>query len=58
MMLEQAVQMKAIAPRTKIWVYRNLAQAYANFAQFREKIEDPRYSGWWLPFGPDSKMPR
>lgn len=28
MMLEQAVQAKAIAPNTKIYVYRNLAQAY------------------------------
>jgi hypothetical protein len=44
MMLAQAVQMKAMAPDTKIYVYRNLAQAYANFAQFREKLEDPRHS--------------
>lgn len=58
MMLAQAVQMKSIAPDTKIYVYRNLAQAYANFAQFREKLEDPLYSDWWLKFGPESTMPR
>jgi len=32
-------------------VYRNLAQAYAEFTQIREKLEDRRYSGWFLPFG-------
>ena len=81
-MLEQASQMKAIAPETtvwalpghlsglnvfhsklipygafvwarralnrpewwfpQVWVYRNLVQAYSNFVQFREKLEDPR----------------
>jgi hypothetical protein len=58
MMLVQAAAMKAIAPHTKIYVYRNLAQAYSNFVQLREKIEDPRYSGWWVPFGKDSTLPR
>ena len=27
-MLEQASQMKAIAPGSQVWVYRNLVQAY------------------------------
>ena len=58
MMLAQATQMKAIAPETKIWVYRNLAQAYSNFVQFREKLEDPAYADWWLPFGPESTRSR
>jgi hypothetical protein len=25
-------------------------QGYANFVQFREKLEDPRYAGWWIKF--------
>ena len=52
MMLKQAEAVKAIAPDTRVWVYRNLAQAYANFVQLREKIEDPAYEGWFLKFGP------
>jgi hypothetical protein len=43
MMIDQAAAMKRIAPETKIWIYRNLVQPYANFAQFREKLEDPAY---------------
>ena len=30
----------------------------SNFGQFREKIEDPAYAGWWLPFGPDNTLPK
>ena len=33
MMLAAATKMKAIAPDTKIYIYRNLAQAYSNFVQ-------------------------
>jgi hypothetical protein len=58
MMLDEAVKMKAIAPDTKIWVYRNLVQAMANVGQLREKLEDPAYSGWWLRFGPEATLPR
>ena len=25
-----------------------IAQAYANFVQLREKLEDPAYADWWL----------
>jgi len=52
MMLQQAERIKALAPDTRVWVYRNLAQGYANFVQLREKLEDPAYSGWWIKFGP------
>jgi hypothetical protein len=50
MMLEQASQMKEIAPESSVWIYRNLVQAYSNFKQLREKLEDPQYSGWWMKF--------
>mmetsp|Transcript_46647 Transcript_46647/g.77151 ORF Transcript_46647/g.77151 Transcript_46647/m.77151 type:complete len:468 (+) Transcript_46647:131-1534(+) len=46
------------APDTQIWVYRNLVIAYAEFVQIREKLEDPAYSGWFLPFGNGSQMPQ
>jgi hypothetical protein len=49
-MLDQAAASKAHAPNTKIWIYRNLAQAYAEFGQIREKLEDPQFSGWFLKF--------
>ena len=61
MMLKQAQVMKSIAPKTRVWVYRNLVQAYSNFVQLREKIEDPQFSGWFVKFGPgphDQKIPR
>ena len=44
-MLDQAAAARRAAPDTKIWVYRNLAQAYAEFTQIREKLEDPAYAG-------------
>ena len=50
MMVEQAAVIKKMAPDTKVWVYRNLVQPYANFVQLREKIEDPQYAGWFVPF--------
>eukprot|EP00935_MAST-01C_sp_MAST-1C-sp1_P002224 g2224.t1 len=54
MMVDQAAVMKRIAPETKVWIYRNLVQPYANFRQFREKLEDPAYAGWFVPFGPNN----
>eukprot|EP00039_Didymoeca_costata_P026535 m.16103 g.16103 ORF g.16103 m.16103 type:complete len:461 (+) comp5584_c0_seq2:76-1458(+) len=58
MMVAEAVKAKSIAPETQVYIYRNLAQAYANFVELREKLEDPSYSDWWIPFGPNSTMPR
>ena len=49
-MVNQAAQIKKLAPSTRVWVYRNLVQPYANFVQLREKIEDPAYSGWFIHF--------
>jgi hypothetical protein len=54
MMIEQAAVIKKMAPDTRVWVYRNLVQPYANFVQLREKIEDPAFSGWFVHFGPDN----
>eukprot|EP00755_Sulcionema_specki_P024789 Sspe_Gene.1601::Locus_531_Transcript_1_1_Confidence_1.000_Length_1868::g.1601::m.1601 len=51
-LLDQAAAAKTVAPDTQIWIYRNLVQAYAEFSQVREKLEDPQYAGWFLKFGP------
>ena len=50
MMIEQAAAIKAMAPETQVWVYRNLVQPYSNFVQLREKIEDPQFAGWFVHF--------
>ena len=50
LMIEQAAMIKKMAPKTQVWVYRNLVQPYANFVQLREKIEDPQYEGWFVHF--------
>ena len=53
-MVEQAAKAKAAAPNTQVWIYRNLVQAYAEFVQVREKLEDPAYAGWFMKFGPNN----
>eukprot|EP00656_Telonema_subtile_P006640 TRINITY_DN13077_c0_g1_i2.p1 TRINITY_DN13077_c0_g1~~TRINITY_DN13077_c0_g1_i2.p1 ORF type:complete len:153 (+),score=34.43 TRINITY_DN13077_c0_g1_i2:148-606(+) len=50
-LVDQAARAAKAAPDTQIWIYRNLVIAYAEFNQVREKLEDPQYSGWFLPFG-------
>lgn len=60
-MLAQLDRLKAIAPHTRFWIYRQLVQAYSNFVEIREKLEDPQFSGWFLKFGPhnnESLTPR
>lgn len=32
--------------------------AYAEFKQIREKLEDPAFHGWFLPFAANSTAPR
>ena len=49
-MIEQAAMVKAVNPRTHVWVYRQLVKALPWFRDVGEKIADPRYSGWFLPF--------
>ena len=35
----------------RVWVYRNIVIAYPWFPSVREKLRDPLYSGWFIPFG-------
>ncbi len=50
MLLEQARSVKEIDPSTHFWVYRNIVKALPWFSNVREKLEDPQYQGWFLPF--------
>ena len=49
-LLDQAAQIKAINPNTRVWVYRNLVHAGSWFKEVAEKIKDPRYAGWFVKF--------
>ena len=48
--LRQAEMIKAINPDTKVLVYRNLAKAEAMQASVLDKLEDPRFAGFFLKF--------
>ena len=47
-----AAQVKAANPRAKVFTYRNSVHAMPWFPTVREKLEDPRYSGFFLRFDP------
>jgi hypothetical protein len=54
LMVEQARQLKLRNPAQKVFVYRNLVQAYSWFGgSVLDKLQDPQYSGFFLPFRPD-----
>ena len=46
---------KAACPQAKTWVYRNFVKALPWYTSVREKLEDPRYSGFFLKFDPTQK---
>ncbi len=48
----QAAMVKAVNPKTKVWVYRNYVKALPWYTHVYSKLADPQYSGWFLPFGP------
>jgi len=44
----QAQMTKKISPSTHVWVYRNIVKALPWFSTVREKLEDPKYWGFFL----------
>eukprot|EP01052_Picozoa_sp_SAG31_P047697 SAG31_NODE_9663_length_1245_cov_0.717277_1_plen_216_part_10 len=46
----QAAAAHARFPDTKIGVYRNGIKAINMFSGQREKLEDPAYAGWFMPY--------
>ena len=49
-LVTQAKLVKEVNPTAKTFVYRNLVKALPWYTSVREKITDPSYSGWFLPF--------
>ena len=50
LLLQQAALIKASSPSTRVFVYRNSIKALPWFSTVREKLEDPQYAAWFLPF--------
>ena len=55
LLLEQAERVLARDPgvpgeQPKVWVYRNKIKALPWIGQVREKLDDPAYAGWFVPF--------
>ena len=46
----QAAMTKAVNNNTKVFVYRNMVKALPWYKAVREKLIDPQYSGFFLPF--------
>ena len=46
----QARLTKYANPKSNVFVYRNVVKALPWFTSVREKLDDPRYAGWFLRF--------
>ena len=56
-LVRQAQLVKQETPQAKVFVYRNLVKALPWYTSVREKITDPAYAGWFLPFKPGGSLP-
>jgi len=56
-LVTQAEMVKAVNPSARIFVYRNLVKALPWYTSVREKMLDPQYSGWFLPFKQGGAFP-
>jgi hypothetical protein len=52
-LLIQADMVKKVNPQAKVMVYRNLVKALPWFSSVREKMLDPAFADWFLPFDPN-----
>ena len=55
-LIEQAARVKAANPLTHVWVYRQLVKALPWYRDIGEKLANPKYSGWFIPFRSQQKM--
>ena len=46
----QATKVKALNNSTHVFIYRNLVKALPWYTGVREKLTDPAYQGWFIPF--------
>lgn len=54
LLLKQAQQIKAASGnQTRVWIYRNLVKAINWYTSVRTHLDDPAFSGWFLPFRTD-----
>ena len=53
---DQCALLVAQNPKLRCFVYRNLVKALPWYTSVREKINDPAYSGWFLPFKPGGEI--
>ena len=50
MLVEQVEQTTAASPGTTVWIYRNGIKALPWYTLVRDKVTDPDYAPWFLPF--------
>lgn len=55
-LVTQTGMVKAINPATKVWVYRNLVKALSWYEDVAEKLADPQFAGFFLPFAPQPSV--
>ena len=56
-LIHQAELSHAMNPSSKVFIYRNLVHADNWMTSVREKLDDPRYSGFFVKFKPRGSMP-
>jgi hypothetical protein len=56
-LVAQAMASHALNPQSKTFVYRNLVHADNWMATVREKLDDPAYSGFFVPFKQGGSLP-
>lgn len=49
-LVEQVKRIKERNNKTRVFVYRNIVKALPWYTDVREKLDDPRYAGWFLRF--------
>eukprot|EP00038_Savillea_parva_P031914 m.91837 g.91837 ORF g.91837 m.91837 type:complete len:426 (+) comp9929_c0_seq1:268-1545(+) len=50
MLVDQAARNKALNPTAKVFVYRNIVKALPWYVEVREKLADPQWWGFFLPY--------
>jgi hypothetical protein len=57
LLVEQASLLKAARPGVRVMGYRNIVKALPWFSSVREKMDNPKYASWFLPFDVHNKTP-
>jgi hypothetical protein len=55
--VEQAAQLKAARAGVRVMGYRNIVKSLPWFSTVREKMDDPMYNHWFIPFDVHNKTP-